>query len=145
MYNYKVNKDESLIEYKVPNKIYKEYYKRLDKPDPFYVIIPSDGGTPELMFLPGSKGDEEVESFVFFKQSDALRYLENMTRLKLIGKGAAIAWNCSAKTLFYIIEEQISKHYQGNNKSVTVTTLAKIDGEFRDVEVFWTSNQLKTQ
>jgi hypothetical protein len=139
------SKNKGLFKYKVPNRVYKEYYKKLNKPEPFYIIVPSDGGFPELMFLPSKKNKKEVVSFVFFRRIDALKYLEEMTKFNLIAEGAAMVWNCSAKTLFYIIEEQVTKHYENNEKSVTVITSSRLGGEFRDIEVFWTSNHLKTQ
>lgn len=138
-------KTKHLAEYKVPHYVYDEYYKKLKESGSLYTIVPldADSDLPELIMTPSGK-NQGFLSFAFFRKEDAVRYKQRLISNKRIEEGSTFIWRCNPKSLFYAIEDQVEKTEFKIKSSFSVIIAVFLAGEFRDMEVFWTNNTLKT-
>lgn len=128
---------QHLMDYTVPDSIYKELYDKLEKAEFFFIPIVIKDRRPKIYFEKQSDPKAPAICRIFWRPADVKLYVK---RLNTLGyqDGEVVGWENTPEA---IISSVISAWTKLHGLRVDVVASVYHDNEFRDVERFWTSNE----
>lgn len=136
---------DHLVEYRVPDYHLIDYYKKIADNGPLYTVLSVTKQDSRVFFSPYRGSKNEFVSYVFFREQDALKYLEVLRKSGYITEGAATVWKSSATGLVASYKNITEKEKSGmTGRKFHAIASIYLHDEFREVEYFWTDdiNQL---
>lgn len=125
----------------IPEELVMEYFLVLVEDMPLYIVVMvSDSNKQPKLLLEGEGEAEYPRCKIFFKKQDVSKYLNTMSELKRIKSDRLQIWETSRTRFSRFILAFNRSLVKSGRKGITVRGTGVHDGEFRELDTFWTSD-----
>lgn len=133
-----------LISFQVPDNYYHDLYKKISQNGELYVIIFKKDRKDRLFFYPGSDKKHIYTAYVFFRRSDADKYVEQVRDTYPEARGSLSVLGTASLDLALSFNRAINLERSLNtDKEYSVMSAIYLHGAFREMEYFWTDDVSK--
>lgn len=127
------------LKFKIPDGCLLRYYDWLDNNEPLYIVLISiDDGPKRMFFMPDDEDKSVHVSRVFHIKEDAIKFF-NLIQGSCLSNETVILWESYLENLVSDYGRVSSPTEYGVKERRVVATIF-LDGEFRDMEVFWSGD-----
>jgi len=127
----------------IPDRYYLSYYDVVSNSGPLYVVLSINEGESSLYFSKNKEG--EFVSYVFYRISDANKYLKTVRTFKGEDVSALVLWGGTASILANSYSKVLKKEKSGvrGQRKLKAVSSVFINDRFVDLELFWVDDNLK--
>lgn len=127
-------KREHLVGFPIPTEVLEEFYLILNLNAPIYSCCIIDDNDQSKLFIEKKEDGPDVFR-VFWRHSDIKAYISDVKKLLPESIKRALVWETDKDKLIKIVRSTLIPE----NGKLNIIGTAIIKGEFRDVDLFWSS------
>lgn len=133
---------QHLVDFPIPQETLEEFYLVLALDAPLYTCLVKDENGDSKLFIErsGEIGDSDIFR-VFWRQSDIKDYIAAVKKEAGPDIKKVMAWQTTKKLLIELLTTSPDERDFKSNIDIICT--AKIKGEFRKIETFWSTSNTK--
>lgn len=126
-----------LVGYPIPKHLFDDLYKGLAEAKFFFIPIVLKDKKPKIYFEKQADPKTPAVCRLFWRSNDVKLYIKHLNALGH-HEGEVVGWEATPEA---IVNSVISAWSKLPGLTVNIVASAFFDNEFRDIEIFWTTNE----